>query len=99
MKKFTKEEVGDNKIPHVGFNSVEFSSDQGLCNGLGENADFYFTHSFRMNADNLHANLGMCAYGKQFLAAFEHENVCGTQFDPEKSQTNGLVLLKNFLQN
>jgi glutamine amidotransferase len=39
----------------------------------------------------------VCNYGTEFLAAFEYGNICGTQFHPEKSQTNGLVLLKNFL--
>jgi glutamine amidotransferase len=39
-----------------------------------------------------------CVYGTEFMAAYEHENVYATQFHPEKSQTNGLILLKNFLK-
>lgn len=38
-----------------------------------------------------------CMYGAEFLAAYEQDNVYATQFHPEKSQTNGLLLLKNFL--
>jgi glutamine amidotransferase len=50
-----------------------------------------------MLKDGLEGNLGICNYGTDFLAAFEAKNICGTQFHPEKSQTNGLILFKNFL--
>jgi len=40
----------------------------------------------------------LCSYGIDFLAAFEIDNICGAQFHPEKSQTNGLIMLKNFLR-
>jgi len=85
------------KIPHVGFNSVRTSEQEGLFKGLPSNADFYFTHSYRMLNEGLEGRLGKCNYGVDFLAAFETEKVCGAQFHPEKSQTNGLILLKNFL--
>ena len=41
---------------------------------------------------------GECTHGEKFLASFEDQNIFGTQFHPEKSQTNGIQLLKNFLE-
>jgi glutamine amidotransferase len=95
---FTPQEVGVNKIPHVGFNPVYFSEQAGLFKGLQKNADFYFTHSYRMLAQGVAGRIATCNYGIEFLAAFEIDNICGTQFHPEKSQTNGLLLLRNFLE-
>ena len=86
------------KIPHVGFNTVSIDEEKGLFANLGSSADFYFTHSYRMLRDQFDGNCAMCSYGETFLAAFEQGNICGTQFHPEKSQTNGLVILKNFLE-
>ncbi len=97
VDKFTPAEVGVNKIPHVGFNTVRFSEQAGLFRNLPESADFYFVHSYRMLSDCLTARLGTCSYWSDFLADFEAGNVCGTQLHPEKSQTNGLILLKNFI--
>lgn len=98
VDRFTPEEIGGNKIPHVGFNTVHFSEQAGLFRGLPENADFYFTHSYRMAIHGMKGRIATCRYGVDFLAAFEINNVCGTQFHPEKSQTNGLVLLGNFME-
>lgn len=88
------------KIPHVGFNSVELSEAVGLFEGLPQHCDFYFVHSYRMLPELIgqHGRIGMCEYGESFMAAFEYGNICGTQFHPEKSQTNGLRLLKNFIR-
>jgi imidazole glycerol-phosphate synthase subunit HisH len=95
--RFTTQELGENKTPHVGFNSVHFSEKKGLFNELPEKSDFYFTHSYRMHIDGVAGRYATCSYGVDFLAAFEINNICGTQFHPEKSQTNGLILLRNFL--
>jgi glutamine amidotransferase len=50
-----------------------------------------------MLPDGLLGNKAICNYGVDFLAAYKNENIYGAQFHPEKSQTNGLALLKNFL--
>ena len=50
-----------------------------------------------MSIENLNGCIGICSYGYDFLASYENENIFATQFHPEKSQTNGLQLLKNFL--
>jgi len=86
------------KIPHIGFNSTIISENQGLFENLPKTADFYYVHAYRMLPEKLSGRIATCRYGIEFLAAFEFANICGTQFHPEKSQTNGLVLLKNFLE-
>ncbi|MEK9627546.1 MAG: imidazole glycerol phosphate synthase subunit HisH [Nitrospinota bacterium] len=97
IERFTPQELGENKAPHVGFNPVRFNERNGLFNELSLESDFYFTHSYRMLPEKIVGRYGTCFYGINFLAAFELDNICGTQFHPEKSQTNGLILLRNFL--
>ena len=97
IDKFTKREVGNKKIPHVGFNSLQPHNKKGLFKNLPDQPDFYFTHSYRMLLNDLQGRYALCQYGVDFLAAFQIENICGVQFHPEKSQTNGLILLKNFV--
>lgn len=84
-------------LPHVGFNSVHFTDSDGLFSNLASVSDFYFVHSYRIARPAGWSHIGISTYGEEFLAATEIENVCGTQFHPEKSQSNGLQLLKNFL--
>lgn len=98
IARFGGSELGTNKIPHIGFNSVRFSEREGLFKGLPEEADFYFVHSYRMLPGAFGGRTAICTYGMDFLAGFEIGNVCGVQFHPEKSQTNGLILLKNFFE-
>lgn len=94
---FTAAEIGTNKIPHIGFDLVRSRPDSVLFQKLPEAADFYFVHSYRMLSQGLSGKVATCTYGTEFLAAYEQENIFATQFHPEKSQTNGLMLLKNFL--
>ena len=86
------------KVPHIGFNSVIFDCQDKLFQGLKNEADFYFVHSYRFRSDSLDGYISYCDYGEKFLAAYHKDNIYGTQFHPEKSQTNGLILLKNFFE-
>lgn len=85
------------KIPHVGFHSVLFDPASQLCRGLNNKLDCYFVHSYRVALDHRPGLTAVCEHGEPFVAAYEHENVFAVQFHPEKSQTNGLRLLSNFL--
>lgn len=87
----------DLPVPHIGFNSVHAPSGSVLFNGLSTATDFYFVHSYRAVAAGVGAVVATSHYGEDFVAAIESGNVYGTQFHPEKSQTNGLRLLANFL--
>ena len=85
-----------NKVPHIGFNKVLSQPKSRLFNNLKKNSDFYFVHSFCIYKENLNGISAFCNYEKNFLAAYENENIFAVQFHPEKSQTNGLLLLNNF---
>jgi glutamine amidotransferase len=98
VDRFTLAEIGANKLPHIGFDSVRSQSNGHLFNGLQSISDFYFVHSYRMLPKDLNGTLATCCYGVEFLAAYEENNIFATQFHPEKSQTNGLMLLRNFLE-
>jgi len=97
VDRFTPSEIGANKIPHIGFDTVRSKPDSVLFSDLPEMADFYFVHSYRMLPQGLDGKVAACVYGVEFVAAYEQGNIFATQFHPEKSQTNGLMLLKNFL--
>jgi glutamine amidotransferase len=98
VDKFSEEKLGTLKVPHTGFDQVVADSDSKLFKGIKSNSDFYFVHSYRMLSDNLSGRNAECDYGERFLAAYEKDNVYATQFHPEKSQTNGLILLQNFME-
>lgn len=87
------------RIPHVGFNSVNLNKDNcTLFRGLNDGTDFYFVHSFRLGKTDAPFVSAIADYGGEFIAAFEQDNVFGTQFHPEKSQSNGLKVLINFAE-
>ena len=100
VKKIQSSDNAYLKVPHVGFNSVTFSENKSFFSGVMLKSDFYFTHSYWVGADaGTHfERVGTCFYGGPFLAAFQTGNIYGTQFHPEKSQNNGLRLLKNFIE-
>lgn len=78
-------------VPHVGWNQVKFAEPFEKNSG-----NFYFTHSYKV--DQLPDNyiLGKTNYGKSFVSAQKIDNIIGVQFHPEKSQLNGLKLMKYF---
>ncbi len=86
------------KIPHVGFSEVTHGTNTKLFSGIPSESCFYFVHSYFMELTPAFDSVATCRYGTEFVAAFEQGQVSGTQFHPEKSQSMGLNLLKNFLE-
>ena len=85
-------------IPHIGFNSVYFEEKKSnLFKGLQNGADFYFIHSYHLVGEDDSDVVAFTDYGGKFISAVQKDNIFGVQFHPEKSQSNGLTLLKNFL--
>lgn len=87
------------KIPHMGWNTVEFKKSDPLFVGLGESQDFYFVHSYKVVLNDTKAELGRTMHGDVYTSVFRHENIWGVQFHPEKSQNSGLRLLNNFIRH
>jgi glutamine amidotransferase len=86
---------GKEKVPHVGWNSLEVNPQSRLLGGVANGEYVYFTHSYRapVTADTA----ASAFYIEPFAAAVEKGNVFGTQFHPEKSGATGLKILSNFL--
>lgn len=85
------------RIPHVGWNDLIQTRDDILFEGIPKDALFYYVHSFYIQCADSGVVIGECEYGVRFTAAIHQDNIYATQFHPEKSQSHGLSLLKNFL--
>lgn len=84
------------KVPHVGWNSLETNSGSRLLAGVEPGEFVYFTHSYKAPVTTDTA--GIAQYIEPFAAAVESGNVMGVQFHPEKSGGTGLKILLNFLE-
>jgi glutamine amidotransferase len=67
-----------------------------LLAGLPSGTHFYFVHSYHVAPDDDSVSVGRCDYGYTFTATIQRGNIFATQFHPEKSQTAGLTILRNF---
>ena len=84
-------------LPHMGWSEVHAPSDSVLFRGVADQR-FYFVHSYFVDCAHENDLLTMTNYGNSFVSSFEHENLIGVQFHPEKSHRFGISLFKNFLQ-
>lgn len=86
------------KIPHTGWNQVQVKKEAVLFDQISGGAYVYFNHSYYCQASNPFDVIAEVDYGIRYACAVQHENVFGVQFHPEKSQTVGLRILKNFVE-
>ena len=85
------------KIPHMGWNSLQFPKKSRLFQGIPEETYVYFVHSYYLSASDADVVAATASYGSTvFHAAVEQENLFACQFHPEKSSSAGLRILKNF---
>jgi glutamine amidotransferase len=84
------------RLPHVGWNNARQAQPHPLLEGIRNDVDFYFVHSYRLSAVYPGHVLARTEYGESFPSIVGKGNVAGAQFHPEKSQANGLRLLDNF---
>ncbi len=83
------------KVPHVGWNTLEPAPHSRLLAGLRQNTFVYYTHSYY--APLVPETVGVTEYSGAFTGAVERDNLFGVQFHPEKSGDAGLQVLRNFL--
>jgi glutamine amidotransferase len=88
----------DLRVPHVGWNSVEAKRPHPLFAGVENESFFYFVHSYYCEADDPEDVVGETEYGVAYASVVARGAVCGVQFHPEKSQSAGLRLLRNFAE-
>lgn len=90
--------IPENHLPttHIGWNNIKVKN-RKYFNNVHDN-NFYFVHSYCLNAKNESDVAATVEYGCELTAAVQKDNVFGTQFHPEKSQLEGIEVLKNFLE-
>lgn len=85
------------RLPHIGWNDLRMIRPDPLLAGLGESPTFYFVHSYAPVPEDAGVVVAECDYGASFCAAVRAGNRAGVQFHPERSGTNGLRVLANFV--
>ena len=94
VRRFSKELL----VPQTGWNQVSQRTPHALLAGVEEGTFFYFVHSFYCEPEERDVICGETDYGAKYASVVAREAICGVQFHPEKSQTAGLRLLKNFAE-
>lgn len=84
------------RVPHVGWNQVEFKQNHPVFGDLPDQSFFYFVHSYYVEPADASCVMGETEYAQPFASICGRGNVIGVQFHPEKSQAAGLKLLNNF---
>lgn len=83
-------------LPHIGWNSVKINNSHPVLDGIKNEMDFYFVHSYKFCPTNDNNTIGESFYSENFSSIVGKENIIGFQFHPEKSQKYGLKILNNF---
>lgn len=86
------------KIPHMGWNSLEFPKDSKIFKNLGSDPFVYFVHSYYIKPDDEDVVSAYTEYGEKLAVAVERDNLFAVQFHPEKSGEVGLRILENFVK-
>ena len=93
-----KDESEKIKVPHVGWNECKILKKNKLFQDIEDNSDFYFTHSYYLKNYNIENVTTKTMYDLNFVSSINMKNIYGVQFHPEKSQLNGLKIIKNFYE-
>lgn len=92
---------GGLKVPHMGWNTLTIERPHPVLSGIPDGKDglhAYFVHSYHLATDSPDTLVASTDYGQKLTAIVGRDNMVGTQFHPEKSQTLGLALIGNFLR-
>ncbi len=85
------------KLPHMGWNQLKQPRHSRLLEGISPDDYFYFAHSYAAPSSGTE-EAALCAYGREFVAVLEQNNIFAVQFHPEKSGAPGAKILENFLR-
>lgn len=98
VKRFQVKDSLKYKIPHIGWNQVKGLKSSKLLNGIEDESEFYFVHSYHFELNQESDGLCETTYEYPFVSAIEKDNMFGVQFHPEKSHDVGLQMLRNFVE-
>jgi len=96
--RFKGPEFATLKVPHMGWNSIRIKRGAPALFDIPDNCNVYFVHSFYVIPEDTNVIATTTSYGINFVSSIWKDNIFATQFHPEKSQTLGLAILKNFGQ-
>ena len=86
------------KVPHMGWNDVNFTRRSKFLDGIDSGSYFYFIHTYYPEITDKDYILGQVEYGIKFPCVVERDNLIATQFHPEKSHKTGLKIIENFVR-
>ncbi len=86
------------KLPHIGWNELLFASESKLFKNVKEKSHVYFVHSYKFMPNDERFISSKINYSEEIVASVEKDNLFGTQFHPEKSDTVGLKIIENFIE-
>lgn len=85
------------KVPHMGWNDLKINMPHPCLSGILTGDHTYFVHGYHMRCNNEKEVMATVDYGEPVTAVVARDNILGTQFHPEKSQSTGLLFIKNFI--
>ena len=88
---------GKFKLPHIGWNEIEFQKESKIFKGIKNKSHMYFVHSYEFIPDDKNVISAKTVYSSKIVCSIEKENIFGTQFHPEKSDKVGLKVIENFI--
>jgi len=88
---------GNFKLPHIGWNEIEFLKNSKIFKGIENKSHMYFVHSYEFIPEDKSVISATVEYSTKIVCSIEKENLFGTQFHPEKSDKVGLKVIKNFI--
>ncbi len=86
------------RVPQIGWNQISIRRETPLLEGVPDDSFFYFVHSYYVDADRVDDCMAITDYGLEYTSIAGRDHLFGVQFHPEKSQDNGLRILKNFAE-
>ena len=90
--------IGKYKLPHIGWNQINIIKDSKILKDIKNNSHMYFVHSYEFIPNDKNLVSSTTTYSSNIVCSVERENIFGTQFHPEKSDSLGLKIIDNFIK-